>query len=134
MTTHGICGACVVGTGVLPLDDISLAPQSVLDALPFGAVRLDAEGRVIAYNRAEAAIAGTDPAQVVGRLFFTEVAPCAKVRAFGGEFLRLVAGGVSERIEFLFVFRRGGVDTPVRIRVVYDAFSRTAMILVERVA
>jgi photoactive yellow protein len=55
-----------------------------LDALPVGAILLDTEGRVLRYNRAEASLARLSPGEVIGRNFFSEVAPCTRVREFQG--------------------------------------------------
>jgi photoactive yellow protein len=47
-----------------------------LDELDFGVIGIDADGVVRAYNRHESEAAGLSPARVVGKRFFTEVAPC----------------------------------------------------------
>lgn len=47
-----------------------------LDALPFGVVAMAKDGVVVAYNQLESAYAGLSPERVIGRNFFTEVAPC----------------------------------------------------------
>jgi photoactive yellow protein len=48
---------------------------SALDRLPFGVVRLDRHGRVVACNAAEAALAGRGAGAVLGLDFFADVAP-----------------------------------------------------------
>lgn len=47
-----------------------------LDALPFGVVRLDAEGIVTFYSRTEAEQSGFRDRRAIGRNFFTQMAPC----------------------------------------------------------
>jgi photoactive yellow protein len=47
-----------------------------LDALPFGVVRLDAEGKVIFYSHTEAEQSGYGDRRAIGRDFFTQMAPC----------------------------------------------------------
>ena len=47
-----------------------------LDALPFGVVRLDAEGIVTFYSRTEAEQSGFRDRRAIGRDFFTQIAPC----------------------------------------------------------
>ena len=64
-----------------------------LDALPFGAIRLDRDGTILSYNAREAAITGRDPHKVIGRNFFREVAPCTNVQAFAGRFREGVERG-----------------------------------------
>jgi photoactive yellow protein len=47
-----------------------------LDDMNFGVVRLNAESRVVHYNVWEARLSGLSQAQVEGRRFFVDVAPC----------------------------------------------------------
>ena len=89
-----------------------------LDALPFGAILLDAEGVIQAYNRAEEKISGRRREDVVGRNFFAEVAPCTRVRRFFGAF----TNGVERRDlneVFDFTFRFPQQPREVRIRMIY---------------
>ena len=68
------------------LQSIDRMNEQQLDELPFGAIRLDKTGKVLSYNAAEAKLTGRDPKRVIGRNFFTEVAPCTNVQAFAGRF------------------------------------------------
>ncbi len=52
-----------------------------LDALPFGVVRLDAEGIVTFYSRTEAEQSGFRDRRAIGRNFFTQLAPCLSTPA-----------------------------------------------------
>jgi photoactive yellow protein len=67
--------------------------EQELNDLPFGAIRLDKSGKVLSYNSAEAKLTGRDPKKVIGRNFFTDVAPCTNVQAFAGRFREGVARG-----------------------------------------
>jgi hypothetical protein len=49
------------------------------DCLPFGAILLDREGNVRAYNRWESRMSRREPDKVVGKNFFLEIAPCTHV-------------------------------------------------------
>jgi PAS domain-containing protein len=60
-----------------------LTPEA-LDGLPYGLITLDALGRVVHYNDTESRLAGLAPGQVIGRHFFTEVAPCARCASSRG--------------------------------------------------
>lgn len=96
----------------------SLTPQQ-LDELPFGAIRLDPSGKILAYNKAEERLAGRTAADVVGKNFFGDVAPCTRVRRFQGAF----EAGVQQRqlnevFDFTFRFATGARD--VRIRLIYS--------------
>jgi photoactive yellow protein len=78
-------GAPSVGSFAAPLERIDddtlparierLSPQQ-LDALPFGVVRLDAEGLVTFYSRTEGEQSGFRDRRAIGRQFFTQIAPC----------------------------------------------------------
>jgi photoactive yellow protein len=50
--------------------------EQQLHTLPFGVVRLDAEGLVTFYSRTEAEQSGFGDRRAIGRNFFTQVAPC----------------------------------------------------------
>jgi len=61
-----------------------------IDELPCGAIQLDRDGKVLFYNSAEGQITGRDPKLVIGKNFFTEVAPCTHTPEFFGEFEKLL--------------------------------------------
>lgn len=75
-----------------------------LDGLPYGAIVLDATGRVLAYNDTESRMARLPAEAVLGRNFFTEVAPCTQVREFEGRFRTLAAGLGPQAVTFDFTF------------------------------
>ena len=113
------------------LETVRGLSEEELDALPFGAIRLDREGTVVAYNKAESELSGCDPAWVVGRNFFTEVAPCANVRAFGGRFRAGVeAGSLFEVFPFRFEFTGGPRE--VWVTLFFDAGMGVAWVLVHQ--
>jgi photoactive yellow protein len=73
------------------------------NALPYGVIRLDATGRVLAYNNTEGEIAGYAPRDVVGRNFFLDIAPCTNTSKFRGQFQEGVARGeLNVTFEYLF--------------------------------
>lgn len=57
--------------------------QADIDRLPFGAIRLDAEGRVTFYSAAERRLSGYRDV-TLGRAFFAEIAPCMDHPDFRG--------------------------------------------------
>jgi photoactive yellow protein len=75
------------------LEKIDRMSEQELDSLPFGAIRLDTTGKILAYNMTESKLTGRDPKRVIGRNFFTDVAPCTNVQAFAGRFREGVAQG-----------------------------------------
>ena len=98
----------------LAAEELSGMTREQLDALPYGAIRLSARGTIISYNATEGRVAGRTPERVLGKNFFTEVAPCADVREFRGRFAELTGAGRSLYHEFEFTFT---FDPPLRVRV-----------------
>lgn len=89
-----------------------------LDTLPFGVVALDEQGVILRYNLYESRLARLDRNQVLGRVFFDDVAPCTQNDSFLGRFRRGVESGLSGslvRFPFLFDFRFGAQEVEVEI-------------------
>ena len=88
--------------------------EEQLDRLPFGAIRVNAEGVILFYSRSQAEITHREPAAVLGRNFFAEVAPCTVVPEFYGRFRRgALIGTLSTTFEFVFDFEM----QPVQVRI-----------------
>lgn len=80
---------------------IDAMSQQELDDLPFGVLKLDAQGRIVGYNRIEAEIAEVDFAKQINHNFFTEIAPCMDNPFFRGRFEEgIQAGGLALDFEF----------------------------------
>ena len=98
----------------------SITP-SEFDALPFGAIKLDQQGRVVAYNATEAALAHRSQKGTVGRLFFEDVAPCTNVASFRGRLDALIREGAgTESFDFKFLFPWGTRGVRIRLMVLRD--------------
>jgi len=54
--------------------------EQELEKLPFGAIQLDTAGRILPFNGFESQISGVSKEQAVGKLFFTEIAPCTNIK------------------------------------------------------
>lgn len=105
------------------LNEVGLLTPEELDTLPFGAIQLDANGFVLAYNRTEEQISGRKRDEVVGKNFFTEVAPCTRVRKFYGAFqIGVDRRSLNEVFDFTFRFPNAPRD--VRIRMIYSGNPR----------
>ena len=88
-----------------------------IDQLPFGAIELDVTGRILRFNAVEGAITGRDPQAVIGKNFFTEVAPCTDTPTFRGEFDRGVrAGALETMFEYLFDYEMKPTKVKVHMR------------------
>lgn len=68
--------------------------EAELDALPFGMIELAADGTVVKVNRTEGDIVGFHPSAMIGRNFFTDLAPCTNTPDFRGRFDRGIAAGL----------------------------------------
>lgn len=60
----------------------ALGPEEI-DQLPFGYIALTRNGTIVRYNRYEANLSRMDLHSVIGRNFFSEVAPCTQVQELG---------------------------------------------------
>ena len=108
-------------------------PYDQLDGMPFGAVVVEYDGTIVAYNHYEARLAHKDAQAVIGRNFFHDVAPCTAVKAFEGrmkEFTRSKER-VSEAFDYFFPFAHGAVD--VSITFVKLTGKEQILIAIERV-
>ncbi|MGK4007169.1 PAS domain-containing protein [Sorangium sp. So ce1036] len=104
-------------TGELDIGVFNLDERG-LDAQPFGIIRLDRNATVLSYNSYEEHHARRKRQDVIGRHFFTEVAPCSRVRRFYGRFLL----GVEQRAldaTFGFVFYFPHKTRHVDVSLVY---------------
>ena len=86
-----------------------------LDALPIGVITLDRRGTVLRYNRTEAQYARRSTDSTLGKNFFTEIAPCTRVREFQGRYDAFAAVNDNgyERFDFTFPFRWGHRDVEI---------------------
>ena len=74
-----------------------------LDTLPFGAVLVDEQGKVLFFNTEEERQSERKRADVLGKNFFTEVAPCTQVKEFYEQFTRAVrSAGIIASFNFHF--------------------------------
>ena len=115
------CGAKLLG--------VPLLSEEELNDLPYGAVELDSEGRILSINASEAARTGLDASWVVGKNFFKEIAPCTDVQSFRGQFTRFLqsnAGPESFKFTFPFPGRR------VKVTITLVSTDRmTAFVLIQ---
>jgi photoactive yellow protein len=112
------------------LEKVTHLSPSELDALPFGAIRLDAEGRVVSFNAYEQRQAALQASAVMGRRF-SEVAPCTQVR----EFVRAVEEGrANGQLDTVlrFVFPRHGALSVVSVRLYLDPPSGQLWLLISQ--
>ena len=103
--------------------------EQQLDSLPFGAIRLDREGKILSFNQAEVDLSGRKKENVVGRNFFREVAPCTNVQDFAGRFREGVARG-EIHTTFPYVFDYQMDPRKVWVTLFYSQETDTAWVFV----
>lgn len=111
---------------------LSKMNDAQLNKLAFGAIELDAAGKILKYNAVEGAITGRDPKSVIGKSFFTEVAPCTNRPEFKGVF---DAGVRAKDLNTLFeyVFDHQMKPTKVKIHMKRAISGDTYWVFVKRV-
>ena len=93
---------------------LSSMDKGQLDNVAFGAIQLDGNGKIIQYNAAEGDITGRDPSAVVGKNFFTDVAPCTNSPEFKGKFDEGVKkGDLNTMFEYTFDYEM----KPTKVKV-----------------
>ena len=104
----------------LSYDDIELSevltriPRKGRDRMQFGIIELDLRGTIMAYNMGEAKVSGRNAADMIGKNFFSDIAPCTKTPEFYGRFKAGVEkGNFSARFDYLFNHEMN----PVAVRV-----------------
>ncbi len=104
----------------LSYEDIELVevltriPRKGRDRMQFGIIELDLRGTIMAYNMGEAKVSGRNAADMIGKNFFSDIAPCTKTPEFYGRFKAGVEkGNFSARFDYLFNHEMN----PVAVRV-----------------
>ena len=110
------------------LDVLSQAPDSWLDTLDFGVIRLDAQGAVTAYNLRESLLSGFAPEAVIGRQFFTEIAPCMNNPQVAGRLQQ--AESLDVIVETVLKLRLRSI--PARLRLLKRSRSSAQFLFIER--
>jgi photoactive yellow protein len=113
-------------------NELARMSDADLDSLAFGAIELDSGGKIVRYNAAEADISGRDQAGMVGRNFFTDVAPCTRSEAFEGRFRAGVKAGHMD-VQFTYVLDHEMLPTEVRVRMHCLEGTNTYWVLIKRV-
>jgi photoactive yellow protein len=131
--SYGICLTCLGDRFAHPIESVATLDDATADRLPFGFIRMDAEGRIVAYNTQESALSGLSQARVLGRNSFRTIAPCTCVDEFEGTLRRMTASERAQRtkIEFLFKFNQQ-MATMVDIAMTTDPASGYATLLIRK--
>ena len=128
---HGMCDVCAEEPAPRPWIRLLTADPNVLDCIPWGVIRLAPAGEVLDYNLAEQTFSGMAPSQVVGRNFFSEVAPCTAGDFFRGTFREMVLLRTFSRTELDFVFPFKDGDRVVHVAMLFDPGLSVGALVVE---
>lgn len=115
--------------GRAEIERIQSFGEQELDQLPFGAIRLDREGKILSFNQAEVNLSGRKKENVVGKNFFTDVAPCTNVQEFAGKFREGVRSGKLHTV-FPYVFDYQMDPRNVWVTLFYSNETDTAWVFV----
>lgn len=122
----------------------SFVPQNILqnlsslnhvsaDSLPFGVVKLDDQGKIELYNKYNVQeYADFKGITVLGKNYFTEVAPCANNFLFSGRFQR----GVSQNqldMQFEYMFTYKIAPTKVHVHLYRDPITKTNWVFTKKI-
>jgi photoactive yellow protein len=105
-------------------------PKELMNGLPFGMVKLDANGTIIEYNMAEGDLTGVDPKWAMGKNFFDEVALCTKTAGFYGRFVEGVQKGFLNTVfDYVFDHREESVKVRVQMVLIPDHHGKKQVIV-----
>jgi photoactive yellow protein len=109
------------------IDRLAAASDVELDSLEFGVVKLDRSGHVLAYNHHESEAAGLSRSRVIGRHFFSEVAPCMNNPLVAGRYVD--EAELDAEIDYMLALRMK--VTAVRLRLLKSVGSAPMFLLVQ---
>lgn len=105
--------------------------EEELDALPHGVIQLDDRGHVLQYNATESHFAGFSRDEVLGKHFFTSVAPCTNNSLVYGCFCDGVRDGqLDSQLFYTFCYMLDLVN--VVLRLYRDPNTQTNWIIVDK--
>jgi len=110
------------------IDKLELLCDAELDALDFGVIKMDLEGRIVSFNRCESEAVGLSRERVLTRNFFAQIGPCTDNALVAGRF----RGAVELDAELDYVFALRMQHTPVRLRLLKSARAASMYLLVRR--
>jgi photoactive yellow protein len=88
---------------------------NLIDKMPYGVVKVDDHGNILMYNAYNyKEFADFKGKSVIGKNYFTEIAPCANNFIFSGRFKRGVTEGEMDMVfDYVFTYKL----TPTKVRV-----------------
>jgi photoactive yellow protein len=99
-----------------PAQYVDRVSDEELDELPYGAILLSHEARIMRYNKAEAEMTGRDQYGVKGRNFFIELAVCGLGPHFQGRYKQALLSAQYDEV-FPYVFHYQMPETVMLVRI-----------------
>jgi len=121
---HG--GAIASFSDPASFDRLDRTDAQAFDGLEFGAIAFRPDGIVERFNALEARRSGLRPADVVGKNFFSEVAPCTNNSVIGDRLLHDEI--LDTELDYIFTYRL--IPTKVRLRLLKRPSSALMYLLV----
>lgn len=81
-----------------------------LDETPFGIVRMNREGVVVAFSKTESHITGVTPSYAIGKYYFTQIAPCANNMMVAAKYAQPT---LDEELDYILTY----VCEPMKVRL-----------------
>ncbi len=105
---------------------LEAADETSLDALDYGVIRMKLDGLVVAYNAYESRVAGLSPARVLGKNFFTEVAPCTNNFMVASRFEECAV--LDEQLPYVFTLKMRPRKVELRLVKARDSASQYILV------
>ncbi len=99
------------------LTELESATTASLDAAAFGIVRMKSDGAALDYNAYESKLSGLSKEGVVGKSFFTQVAPCTNNFMVAERYQE--SGALDAVVDYVFTYKMK--PTKVRLRLLKRA-------------
>lgn len=95
------------------LAQLEAMSAQAFDELAFGVVRMRDDGEVVAYNTWESSMSGLSRDRVLGRIFFSDVAPCTNNYLVAKRFMR--EPELDATLDYIFTLRLKPVAVKLRL-------------------
>jgi len=105
---------------------LARADEASLDALDFGVIGMQRDGVVTSYNAYESRMAGLSRTRVMGKHFFTEVAPCTNNFLVASRFEECAV--LDEQLPYVFTVRMRPRAVELRLVKAHDSASQYILV------
>jgi len=100
----------------ISIDQLNSANSSSMNAANFGIVKMSHDGKVTEYNDNQAKHTGMSKGAVMGKHFFTQVAPCTNNFLVAQKFEK--SSSLDNKVPYTFTIKMA--PTPVELRLLKD--------------